>query len=1428
MKKKSTKTTCAKRISLSFALASVLCTGAFSQNMSLENFHYRDYLDLGQNKGVFSNTSGEVVLKAKDGSEFKFARVPNQAARTIDGSITSLGRNNVVTAVHIKRLFLANSFMHNSSGNEKTTFGQTSYKFLHGANGVEATLKYYAGETMYLKTTKYIVEGEVSAFNPENVSSLERFNSYAEALPEIEKIGDYLKKLDTDADGKLILYQAGSGDLKLHNNSNALSVLEPNTAKGGSLFQIGASTSPINFSRIINKDLSEDYQKSGLMLSAEVNGAFKNNTTNGDSGSGFYLYDTIKDEWVLVGVLRGHAAGGGNFINISYVNANDLNDYKTAYETDVTGTNLVANKDNIINADKSINLSSDLNLGYGGIVVESGATAINGTGSLKFAGFDIAENASVNLNTRVVEDLHKIGAGTLNVGAATGTNLRLGNGLVVLNAENAFNKIYVTSGRATLKLADNITNFNADNLFFGNGGGKLDLNGKSIVAKNISANDAGANIINSSSTTTANLTLQGNDNADTIVHTTIGGSDKNKINIAIQNTNDKTLVFNANTQIDGTLSVANSKVAIHGHPTTHAVKTRDTSTATIKQYDKNMPEYMDLERPSTLTQPDWDKVKFISNGVTLQDSTLSIGKESEFNSNITANDTSAINFGGDIDYFIDKLDGANTQNGGLSYAQQIESQKLDEKNQGNDTIKFSGAITASDTTAIKSSLTEFAPTLTLSGSATLTAKNLTLNENNSVNFSDNSVVQIEDLAFKNIANANNKIQKSTTATLNVSKSITLDNARGLDLNNGLVSNLDELNLIAKNGSSVTSSSTTTLKGISLDRSIYKQQGTDALSINGGNIELQNSSELEAKNLTLVNFTNDKFKISEDSTFGVQNLNADNSKIDLSNIKNASALQSVTAQNNSQITLKTWEENAFHNLQTHDSSKINFKELRFDMSTPKNITQNIGILSSLTLNNVGFLDGNEIKVNALNFNQISFADVLKIKLNFSDVLKANTDKIDFEKNYEIITATTLTGTKTPYVEFSSGVFATSTIENNKLIVKFQKEDPKSQKALENLSNNQSNELLAAILAHTANGASPELVAQIEHAAYTKDANALSKILEKTENELKNIGENSGVNIASGVLFSSNLAMNSRLAHIKFSPKLTTQNAFKYALASGNSSQDDLKNVLEAIQNDRAKNSFWYNFGGGYFKENSGADMKFYGTNIGYDKTADLASGSVIYGVMAGFTSAKHDGKNYQDRSKAYNIGIYADYEGASGHEFQSNLNLAYIKSEKDFTLLNRAENGKNNGFGALLSTYYKHRFDVSDKASLKPLVLFEIDYTKMDGFKTQNYKQDKLNEFGVSAGLGAEYSVVSQTQAHTIQAVVKKQIHRSNDDVKLNLSRANNYLEYDIKKSRIKYELNYIGETKLNENFTIQYNLGGVSDFKGGYGGRAGIKLEYKF
>ncbi|CAD7288617.1 hypothetical protein LMG7974_01089 [Campylobacter majalis] len=1409
-----------RKIMLSIALASVLTTCAFSQNMNVNNFYYRDYLDLGQNKGVFSNTNKEIILKAKDKSEFKFVKIPNQSSRTIDGSITSLGRNYVVTANHIQRVFGANSF--NVSGGNATTFSQTNYKFLTGQHGSTDTTKHYSTDTMYLKTTKYIVEGQIAPADITTLDITKNINQ-SNSQQNIQKISQYLKSIDDDNDARIVLYQAGTGVLKL-NNSTELTNASGNTSRGGSIFLLSTNDYMMNFKTRMSH--VQNF-KQGIVLSARLDETFQNNTTTGDSGSGFYAYDTKKQEWVLIAVLTGHS-NDARWIDLSLVSKQDFDDYKKNYEVKIdTNNELLKDKDNIIYGDKTFSIDSKKDLGYGGIVVESGTTTINGNESLKFAGFDIAKNASVNLNTKIEEDLHKIGEGSLNVNTQTGTNLRLGDGLVILNTDNAFNKIYITSGRATLKLSESITNFNTENMFFGNGGGKLDLNGKSITAKNISANDAGANIINSS-TATANLTLQGNDNADTIVHTTIGGSDKNKINIAVQNTNDKTLVFNADTQIDGTLSVTNSKVAIHGHPTTHAVKTSNTSTQTIKQYDKNIPAHMDLERPSTLTQPDWDKVKFqAKQGITLENSTLSIGKDSEFNSDITANGTSAVNFGGDIDYFIDKLDGSNTQKSGsndLLYKQEIESKKLSEQEQGNDSIKYTGTITASDQTKINSSITEFSPTLTLSNTATLIAKNLTISDNNSVNFKDNSNAKIENLILKNITDATNKIQKENTATLKITKSLTLDNAKGINLNNSQIGNLNELNLVAKNASSVMQNSATTLKGLSLNNSTYEQQGNDALSINGGNIELTNNSSLIAQNLSLENFKDENLKI-DSSKFDVKNLQTDNSKLDLTKITSSQTLQSITAKNNSEITLKTWADDKIDKIKTQNNSRINFKELSFDMSSEKSMNANVGILNSVSLNNVGTIENDTLQINTLKFDDLSFGDMLKINVHFADAIKSSLDKIDYEKDYEIVTANKISG-KIPYIKLSDGIFATSKLIDNKLSLQFTKEDPKSESALKNLTDNQNNELLKAIISHANSGANPTLAAQIEQAAYTKDAKVMKEILHKTETELKNIGENSKPSIINNVLFSSNLTMNSHLAHAKFNTRLTMQNAFKYPLAS--SGNDDIKKVFEAIEADKTKNSFWYNFGGGYFSENSGADLKFYNTNFGYDKTIDVGQASMIYGVMAGFTNAKYDAKNYKDRSKAYNIGIYADYEGANAHEFSTNLSLAYIKSEKHFSLLNNNEKAKNNGFGTLLLTQYKHRFEISDKQSIKPLVLTEFDYTKMDGFKSQNYKQDKLKEFGVNIGLGVEYAFVNEAQAHTIQTLIKKQIHRSNDNIRLNLSHANNYLEYENKTSRVKYELNYIGETRVSESFILQYNLGTSADFKGSYGGKAGIKLEYKF
>ncbi|HGY9166292.1 TPA: S6 family peptidase, partial [Escherichia coli] len=72
----------------------------------------------------------------------------------------------------------------------------------------------------------------------------------------------------------------------------------------------------------------------------------------------------------------------------------------------------------------------------------------------KGAGVEIGKDTVVDWSVKgeANDNLHKTGAGTLNVNVAQGNNLKTGDGTVFLNAEKAFNAIYVASGRGTVKL----------------------------------------------------------------------------------------------------------------------------------------------------------------------------------------------------------------------------------------------------------------------------------------------------------------------------------------------------------------------------------------------------------------------------------------------------------------------------------------------------------------------------------------------------------------------------------------------------------------------------------------------------------------------------------------------------------------------------------------------------------------------------------------------------------------------------------------------------------------------------------------------------------------------------------------------------------------------------------------------------------------
>ena len=664
-------------LKISLVLSSILCSYLDAQVMDIGTNFYRDYLDLAQNKGIFKATDAPLEFTQRNGAKFRFDKIPNNNTRNNKGNFTALGRNFVVTANHTLLASAATNFNEN-----RGWFGNTLYEY-----ATNSTQKLYGADTTYLRTSKYIVEGQI---NPLDVPNLE-ISSQDQAKDEAnaKKIEDRFRDIKNSggASGENILaYEAGTGSLALEKPKSdtdgfaeVMSATEfenqniVNNALGASVNEIGVAYSAVY------KSHYSSVSKPGVYLFMTSNRGFRNRLLPGDSGSGFFVYDTVAQKWVLVGVLTG-VEDNKNYASI--VTERDFNDYKKEYENLVSGVNvlgsaLVQNKDNIFSSanGSNITLNSNLDLGHGGIVVNSGDITLNSTNGskiAKFAGFDIAGGASLNLNVVSDTSVHKIGKGSLIVSSSGNKPLRLGEGVVELRALNAFDKIYLTSGRGLLRLGVN-ENLN-DKIFFGNGGGALDLNGFDQTFNNISANSSDAKITNENSQR-ATLKINGESGKDTIFHASI---DKN---IELKHSGQgKELIFDGGFDIDGALSLENAKVTLQGHPKAHAIGDASILTPLAKSKiaaaGLSEPAYMDLTRPSTLSQPDWDERKFSAkDGIKLKSSELTIGKDAKLNGDITAKN-SVINLSGELTHYIDKFDGSNTYDDGLKYRQDIESKNL--------------------------------------------------------------------------------------------------------------------------------------------------------------------------------------------------------------------------------------------------------------------------------------------------------------------------------------------------------------------------------------------------------------------------------------------------------------------------------------------------------------------------------------------------------------------------------------------------------------------------------------------------------------------------------------------------------------------------------------------------------------------------------
>lgn len=953
---------CLRRFAYSVLFIAVI---AQAQSINISNFYYRDYLDFGQNKGAFSG-NGSTTITGKDGTEFTIPQTPNFSASSNNGNLAAVGRGFAVTANHVI------SPEQTTSTPELRRWGLTLYTIAKmnttdGTDTKNSVSKPYGHDEKFLRFEKYIVEGQTSMLDITNSTNA----SKPDFKQEEQNLVDFKNTINklADSNGKIYIYQAGSGVIDLRNDSpyskTDLDRLENGETKGGGFAILNVNTA--KYYELINcPDCPEFYgdeykpDSRGITFTYNANteGNFNNRITSGDSGSGIYAYDKDNSKWILLGVTSS-ATTGSNKANIAAVSNKDLLDFQQQFEQKISLKTTESNtingttfNDTILDANKDIIFSGgggNINIEVmgdirrnqssyaGGFVFESSTntttykftnkfTDANKDGKttthfFKGSGLDIGENVKVEwaLRNESNDSLHKIGKGELIVQTnykptSTSENLgtlKIGEGKVTLNTNTkAFDNIYITSGRGELALVSgkaqalgaSPTTTNGVNsytlsqnknsemgFYFGKGGGKFDLAGNSLVLNTIAANDSGATI---TSATKATLEIQGfgykengekdSTKKDTIIHASIGdNTNANGTNIDIIHKSDTKndsarLIFDGHINTSGKLSASSANIALQGHATAHATISDETIRNQITKAEQGtsqkMPDYMDLSKPSTLKQPDWDNRTFkFGNGIDLKSSNLTLGRNASLESNITLDNSSKVEFGGSVKHFIDNKDGKNVTGSGFSYQQEVESGNLSgEALKGaNESIHYKGTITAAGGT-IESHILDFNASLDLKNSATLTADYLTLTDKDSVKL-DGASATIQNLILKNVSDNNlNTIFTNSGGKLKVEKSFLFENTQNFDLSKLDSAHIDKTENYDIVG--VKSSITGTSKDLSANVSLFE----------GANLTLQS---LTLKKDTQANaIKNTLYLQGESTTDNNLQTNITTTKLTLNNLK----------------------------------------------------------------------------------------------------------------------------------------------------------------------------------------------------------------------------------------------------------------------------------------------------------------------------------------------------------------------------------------------------------------------------------------------------------------------------------------------------------------------------------------------------------------
>ncbi|VTX62653.1 Serine protease pet autotransporter [Campylobacter jejuni] len=1163
----------------------------------------------------------------------------------------------------------------------------------------------------------------------------------------------------------------------------------------------------------------------------------------------------------------------------------------------------------------------------------------------KGSGLDIGENVKVEwaLRNQSGDSLHKIGKGELIVKTdytptSTSENLgylKIGEGKVTLDTDKkAFEGIYITSGRGELALVkdkaealgatkNGTTSANTINsgatsatsyklaqdstdkmgFYFGKGGGKFDLAGNSLVLNTIAANDSKAIITNSNTSTQSTLEIEGlgyangtktQNKADTIIHASIGdnanGTNSTPANLnLIHQSNvktDKSLIFDGNININGKLNTTNSNIVLQGHPTTHATISNADTINKIKNAEngtsKPMPNYMDLSKPSTLNQPDWDSRNFnITGGIDLKNATLTVGKAAHLKADINADTTSQINFGGK--HFIDERDGKNVIGSGFSYQQGVESGDLT-----NETYKdssYSGKITA-DGTTITSKFMNFAPNLELKNGAKLNAINLTLNSTNTLNLNGNSTAQVENLIFKDFTNGNftNKItlnnskfevkkslsfDKSTLNldTLKTRNNITLPMAYNLyifndsnitatsasfqsakiSVQNGASFNAQNLNfaenstLVLNDKATLTITDILTSKNLSVNASNQSTFTASTLTASGiVNLNADTNSNIKFSTLNLQN--GNLQNISQN--VAIEKLNLTQSTANLQNL-NTNSLKSIDLKNSSnlhfnELNLNDFDKNGL-NLTSDDSSKAYIKRLIYDASNARTngtntaLQSNIVISEKFELKNVGHNLGQNTQgtqntddeklqkdLFTLKFDKnLELGNGAKLDISFAEAVKKDNKDLLFNKDYTIFSANSLTSSNHLQVDFKNSN-GTSFGETD-FYIKGKLDKDKNAFSVQFVRENPRN--FSELNPHIDPSYSPFLEILLQHNDFDKSVDKAVNLSDYSALQERLISLDKSfkdvANSSSNVLETLPLLQRHNI-NKRIQNQRFTGAKYAYNEERYNPLQkSDFIPALLYLDKMEKEERVWSNVGGGYFTKDE-SKMSLQSVSVGYDKK--LLSNEFLFGVMASITQMQlsHSADEFKQNPQIYSLTFYSNALFGDD-ELQNELGFSFFNDKRHIG----DEELSAGGVGTFFNSLYKFKLSFLPQ-NFKPLILANVNFNSLNAIDTPTYIQKSYKDLSFDVGLGFELDFEKENGFYNISFIAQQDIYHSKDEVLVSLAKSDKFIPYKSNDPSLSYQLRLMGLENFNNGMFLRYSLSGFIDTKAYKGVSADIQLGYKY